>query len=487
MQHKLKLIFAILFFNSFLFSQTPNVDRIISAMLGDSPLEEDLQELCDVIGGRATGSKNNLESVEWGLKKFQEAGVLAHKEAFPMPRFWLEKFSEATISGDANFPIRVAAMPFSISSKNSGFSGELISGGKGTDEELKKVNSKMKGKFLFIESDELKDIDGLFVDYANSARIEKYAFEIGAIGIVYMGSRPIMTLFRHNASLGDENKKPLFSIAREHGARISRLLNIGKKLSINIKSEIEEKGAYESYNVVGEIKGNQKPDEVVLIGAHLDSWDLGQGANDNGCNISMMIDMARQITKLGLKPKRTIRFVLWNGEEQGMNGSWQYTNKYLNEMEKHAMVGSIDIGSGRINGFFTNGREDVFAEMDNALKPVSGFGPFKNLDEPVVGTDNYDFMLHGVPNIVGNHEPQYYGPTYHAESDTYDKVDLRQLRINGAVTAAVIWYFANEDVKLVKQNREQVQKVIDGTSLRSQMDMFNLYPAWKNGTRGTTK
>ncbi|MDA0985979.1 MAG: M20/M25/M40 family metallo-hydrolase [Bacteroidetes bacterium] len=479
-----KNILLIFVLSTSLISQTKEVQQFVSSMLGESPLEEDLQELCDVIGGRASGSKNNLESVEWGLKKFHEAGVSAKKEAFTVPRFWLENKTEGKISGAANFDVRLSAMPFSISSKNGNFTGELISAGKGTDEELQKVNSKMKDKFLFIESDELKDIDGLFVDYANSARIEKYAIGLGVKGIVYMGSRPSMTMFRHNASLGEKNKTPLFSIAREHGARISRLLNLGKKLSISIKSDIEEKGEYESFNVVAEIKGRTKPDEIVLIGAHLDSWDLGQGANDNGCNISMMIDLARQITKLGIKPKRTIRFVLWNGEEQGMFGSWKYTNDHANELDNHVMIGSIDIGSGRINGFFTNGRADVYSEVGKALKVVSGFGPFNNLDEPVVGTDNYDFMLHGVPNFVGNHEPQVYGPTYHAESDTYDKVDLRQLRINGAVTAAVIWYFANEDVKLPRHKRADVQKLIDNSSLRSQMDMFNLYPYWENGSRG---
>ncbi len=467
-----------------LYSQSAQTQQLISAMIGESPLEEDLQELCDVIGGRATGSKGNLESVEWGLKKFHDAGISAQKEAFGMPRVWLEKKTEATVSGDANFQIRIVAMPFSIGSKNGNFIGQLISGGKGTDEELKKINSKMKDKFLVIDSDELKDIDGLFVDYANSAKIEKYSISSGVKGILYVGSRPTMTMFRHNASQGDENKTPLFSVAREHGARIIRLLKLGKNLSVNIKSEIEDGGEYKSFNVVGEIKGRTKPDEIVLIGAHLDSWDLGQGANDNGCNIAMMIDMARQIKKLGLKPERTIRFVLWNGEEQGMIGSWRYTNTHLNEMANHVMVGSIDIGSGRINGFFVNGRQDVMNELEKSLKPVSGFGPFNNLEEPVVGTDNYDFMLHGVPNIVGNHEPQFYGPTYHAESDTYDKVDLRQLRINGAVTAAVVWYFANENVKLPRQSRAEVQKVIENTSLRSQMDMFNLYPAWENGSRG---
>ena len=122
----------------------------------------------------------------------------------------------------------------------------------------------MKDKFLVIDSDELKDIDGLFVDYANSAKIEKYSISSGVKGILYVGSRPTMTMFRHNASQGDGNKTPLFSVAREHGARIIRLLKLGKNLSISIKSEIEDGGEYKSFNVVGEISNRDIGDRHLL-------------------------------------------------------------------------------------------------------------------------------------------------------------------------------------------------------------------------------
>ena len=114
-------------------------------------------------------------------------------------------------------------------------------------------------------------------------------------------------------------------MARDDATRCRRLLKRGKALKLKLALDVVDEGAHPSYNVVGELKGSTKPDEIVIVGAHLDSWGLGTGANDNGCNVNLVIDMARQMKKLGIKSERTIRFVLFNGEEQGMFGSMAYT------------------------------------------------------------------------------------------------------------------------------------------------------------------
>ena len=120
------------------------------------------------------------------------------------------------------------------------------------------------------------------------------------------------------------------------------------------------------------------------------------GANDNGCNIAMMIDIARQMIKLDLKPKRTIRFALWNGEELGLYGSMAYTEQYESQLDNHVMAMSVDIGSGPITGFFTGGRPDVLNVTNKIMDPLTDLGMFTNIDIPLVGTDNFDFMMHGV-------------------------------------------------------------------------------------------
>lgn len=478
------LLILTLFIAGQTLAQTSQEEQLVAALLGATPLVGDLQQLCDEIGGRPTGSEANLKSVDWALAKFEQAGVTAHKEAFTMPRFWLERSCEATITGDVSFKPHVVAMPFSAATPKEGVTARLVDVGQGTEKDFEQAGKAVNGAFVLVETEVLLDIEGLFREYMEAVGTEQRAFAAGAAGVVYMSSRPNGLLYRHNASRGVDNTYPMLIMAREAAMRAQRLLRNGKNLNLTAKIDIQSGGEYQSYNVIGEIPGSEKPNEFVVIGAHLDSWGLGTGANDNGCNAVMMIDIARQMKRLGIQPRRTIRFILWNGEEQGLVGSWKYTQAHADELDRHVMACSVDIGSGRISGFFTNGREDIIAAVNRALAPVNGLGPFEQINAPVVGTDNYDFMMQGVANLVANQEAYNYGPNYHAESDTYDKVDLRQLRLNAAIIAALAYGFANMEVTWPRQTRADIQKIIDNTDLRQQMDMFNLYPTWEDATRG---
>jgi hypothetical protein len=468
-------------------AQDKDVPRLVAALLGDTPLIEDLRELTDEIGGRPTGSGQNLNSVEWALNKFQQAGVSARKEAFKMPALWLENSCSAKISRDVTFSPRVAAMPFSTATPKAGLTAPLVDGGTGTRGDFDRLGDAAHDAFVLIETEELKDLGGMFKEYADAVGIEKRAFAADVAGVVYVGSRSRNVLYRHNASRQSKNRHPMLVMERDGGLRAMRLLRAGKKLDLTAWIDINSGGPYDSYNVIGEIKGSEKPEEIVLIGAHLDSWGLGTGALDDGCNVALVIDLARQIKRLSLKPRRTIRFALWNGEEQGLIGSWAYTKSHLSEMDHHVMASSFDLGSGKILGFFTNGRSDLLPRLDEVLRPVGGLGPFVNINEPIVGTDNYDFMLQGVANLVANQAPATYGPNYHARSDTYDKVDLNQLRLNAAIAAAVTYGFAQMHDALKRQTREEVEYLVKNSSLGQQMLMFDLYEPWQNGSRAWSK
>jgi hypothetical protein len=361
-----------------------------------------------------------------------------------------------------------------------------VDGGFGTDDDFRRLGEDAKGAFVLVETHELTDIEGLFRDYSAATNAERRAFAAGVTGVVYMSSRPNNLLYRHNASRGVDNEHPLLVMEREEAQRAMRLLRAGKKLSLTAKIDVEVGGPYESYNVIGEILGSREPEEIVVVGAHLDSWGLGTGANDNACNVAMMIDIARQMKRLGIVPKRTIRFALWNGEEQGFIGSWRYTQAHEDEMDRHVMALSVDIGSGRINGFFTGGRSEQLPILERSLKSVQGLGPFASINGPIVGTDNYDFMMQGIVNLVANHEPHNYGPTYHAESDTFDKVDLRQLRLNTAIVAAVAYGYATLDIDWGRQTRADLEELVRTTDLAEQMRSMGLWDSWKKGQRGRT-
>jgi hypothetical protein len=468
-------------------AQDADVSRLVAAMLGDTPMVNDLQQLTDEIGGRATGSEANLKSVEWALAKFKEAGVEARKEGFTMPALWLEKSASAKISGAVSFSPRVACMPFSTGTPASGITAPLVDGGFGKEEDFLSLGETARGAFVLIETHELLDLDGLFKEYSDATLIEQRAFAANVVGVVYSGSRSRNVLYRHNASLGPNNKHPMLVMERDAALRCLRLLRMGKSLTMTAVIDVTSGPAYESYNVVGEIKGMKQPEEFVVIGAHLDSWEIGQGALDNGCNVALVIDLARQIKRLGLKPLRTIRFALFNGEEQGLNGSWGYCKTHADELDHTVMASSYDIGSGRIIGFFTGGRPELVAATEKALKPVEGLGPFTQVDAPIVGTDNFDFMMEGVGNLVANQESANYGPNYHAGSDTYDKVDLKQLRLNAAIAAVVTYGFAMMEVNWNRQSRAEVEKLVNSTDLGAQMKSFNVWDDWASGKRGRQK
>ena len=174
-----------------------NVDRLVGAMLGDTPLISDLWELTDRIGGRVTGSSSNLNSVEWALRKFEMAGVTATREAFEMPLQWQELATTAEIRGDVTFAANVVAKPFSTGA--SQVSAPLLDGGLGTADDFARLGENAKDAWILIATPILDDVvglAGLFAEYGAAAATEPLAFEAGAAGIVFMSSRPNRLLYR---------------------------------------------------------------------------------------------------------------------------------------------------------------------------------------------------------------------------------------------------------------------------------------------------
>ena len=460
-------------------------DRLVAAMLGPTPLADDLATLSDRIGGRATGSEANRRAVAWAGSRLKDAGVDVRLERFAVSGPWLERSAKAVIAGDGiSFSPRIAAMPYSVGTGPGGFSAPIRSVGRGAEADFAAIGASARGAVLLVTQDELQDVDGLFREYNETAAVEQRARAAGVAGVAYMGSRASGLLYRHNVAIGPKNTLPMVVIERDAARRAERLLHAGVALTITLDIGVDTTPA-EAENVIAEIKGSTHPEEIVLMGSHLDSWDLGAGTLDNGANSVLMVDIARQIVRLGLKPSRTIRLVLWNGEELGMQGSFAYVRAHQAELDRHVVAGALDVGCGRINGFFTNGRPELVAAVGRVLEPLAGLGPFTQVDAPLVGTDNFDFMLEGVPNLVANQEPARYGPSYHAANDQLSQCDVNTLRTNGAVIAGVIWGFADDGTaRLPRQTRADVEALMAHTDLAEQMKTFNLWDEWAGGTRG---
>lgn len=481
-----KTFFLLLLTTLTLPAHADDVDALIAAMLGDTPVIADLQNLTDTVGGRVTGTPANEAAVEWALARFRDAGVSARAEPFEMPRQWQERAVSARVRGDIDFEPGVVAKPFSAGTRGQSVEGPLLDGGSGAALDFERLGARARGAWVLVETPVLDDtigLAGLFAEYGGSASTDELAIDAGVAGIVYMSSRPKNLLYRLPA-LGASRAQPTLLMEREHAWRALRLLRSGRTLSMAVSIDVDAGYPYTARNVIAEIPGRSRPQEIVLMGAHLDSHDLGTGALDNGSNVAMLIDIARQITRLGLRPERTIRFALWNGEEQGLVGSWKYTEQHEDELDQHVVAASFDIGTGRINGFFTGGRAELVPAVDAYLVPVAGLGPFQQVNAALVGTDNFDFMIEGVPNLIASQADANYASNYHAESDTFDKVDQRQLKLNAAVAAAITWGFANANDRLPRQSHEDIAALIEATDLEPQMRNFGTWAGWEAGVRG---
>ena len=459
------------------------IQRLIGALVGETPQAEDLRYLADEIGGRTTGSEPNLRAVEWSLQRFRDAGVSARKEAFTVPKQWIERSTTVDIIGDGiKFSPQAAAKQYSPVTGSDGITAPLVHVGMGTAADFLAAGDTIKDAWILVDTDQVVDLNGLFGEYGQAIMVEPLAVKYGVQGIIYQSPRAEDIL--HRLVLFSGINLPVLFVERQDANRILRLMDSGQSLEAIVTIDAYTTDAFESYNVVGEIEGGELKDEFVVIGSHLDSHALGTGAIDAGGNATVLIDIARQMKRLGIRPRRTIRFVMWNGEEQGFFGSWSYTQRHKRELDKHVMAASIDVGEGPINGFFTNGRGSELAPvLDRVLAPVSGLGPFINPDVALVGTDNYDFLLNGVPNLIGSQNSAELGPHYHAETDTLDKIDPLVMKRNAAILAALVYGFANEDLHLPRQSAEEVSALVDATQLVQAMKMFGVYDAWASGER----
>jgi len=451
-----------------------------------SRMEEDLRVLCDEIGGRPTGSKNYEAALEWGLDAFRRAGVDSVRlESYEAPAKWEGVSASASVIAPFAFDLRVISFAMAPSTGGASLIAPLVDAGSGRRTDFEKLGAKARGAIALVRSKPMLSFEDLFAEYLAGPEMMKAAVDSGAAAILFVSTRPRDLLYRHTITF-DGTLAPLrmAQVAREDGLRLARLLEKGLSLRVDLTIDNRMSGPWTAKNVVAEIRGSEQPDEVVLLGAHLDSWDLGTGALDNGVNCALVVEVARAISA-GPRPKRTVRFVLFTGEESGLVGSRGYVASHRDEMDRHVAAVIHDIGDGRVVGYFTDGRPEIRPAIAWALAPVAGWGAAGMDDEAILGTDNFDFLLEGVPNLIANQETAKYLPDYHAESDTLDKVDLAQARKNAAIAAVAVSGIANAPARLGKrQSRAEVAKLLEKSGLAGQMKTYNLWADWESGKRG---
>ena len=478
------------------------VNKIIQAALQPSPIQENLRRLTDEIGGRIPGTPAMQHAVQWGMQAFTAAGAdSVHSEGFEIPNSWSEGATEMTATtahqvsavgvggGTVLSTFRVRAVSLAWAPALAPVKHvPVVDVGDGTEADFQKA-ADATGKILLVHTKVLKTWDDLFAEYSNARPIVDRALKAKAKAVAFMATREHDILYRHtNAAAGEIARLPMVIVAREDGERMARLLAAGNLVWADLSIPNQIGGPVKTSNVIAEIRGAEKPEEFVILGAHLDSWELGTGALDNGCNAALVIDALRAIKTSGATPRRTIRFILFSGEEEGLLGSRVYALSHRAELDRAAGVVIYDSGTGKTTGFSLGGRKDVYLVAKNLIAPLAQFDAKDLKLDMEWGSDHFDFMLEGVPTFMADQEEANYLENYHAVSDTYDKVDFPQLKKNVAEAAALSFELANLSEKIgPRLTHDQIEQTMRDTNSVPMFQASGMWDDWQSGRRGRQK
>jgi len=242
-------------------------------------------------------------------------------------------------------------------------------------------------------------------------------------------------------------------------------------------------GPVESANVVGEIPGRERPEEIVVVGAHLDSWDLSEGTTDNGTGSSSVLAAADAIMKSGQRPRRTMRFILFTGEEQGLLGSLAYVKQHASEMKNHIGAVVLDSGQGPVKEFQLGGRDDLLPAFEAFSHSIEDIRDVKVTDKLEFGTDTGPFILAGLPGINLDQDSPDYKYTHHSAADALEEVKPEVLAQNSTVMALAAFWLADRPERFA--NPWPADRTAKMLRQKGQYDMLKAFNLWTFGELGS--
>jgi hypothetical protein len=468
--------------------------------------------MTDVYGPRVTGSPMLDKATGWAVKQLKEWGFQnVHLDEWgPFGRGWEMKHFDMHCEAPMYFPVIAYPKVWSPSTKGT-IKGEVIYLDASTEEELAQYKGKLKGKFVFVDtlralkewekplaerltSDEL-------LEMANSAKPAPRPFRnfprsgrefYNKLKEFLYAEQPLATVDRSfKGDLGtvfvsgaeakegrardkDAQVMPQVTMSVEHYNRIFRLLKKGipVTLSMNLQVEYSNPDGME-HNIIAEIPGTDLKDEVVMFGAHFDSWHSGTGATDNAAGSAVMLEAARilmeTIKETGVQPRRTLRIALWTGEEQGLLGSRAYVNKHIATtddlgnlqdvkpaQEKISAYYNLDNGTGKIRGVYQQGNELVGPIFREWLDPFKDLGATTLTLQNTGGTDHLSFHAVGIPAFQFIQDGMaYWSRTHHSNMDNWDHLVEDDLKQASTIIASFVWQTSQRDEKLPRRTLDE--------------------------------
>jgi len=423
---------------------------LVERALGEGRAYEMLRELTTVAPHRLSGSEGAEAAVAWAEKKMLEIGLVeVRRERCVVPR-WVRgdtEVCEIVREGAAPERLDVLALGGSVGTGEGGISGEVVVV-RGFDH-LHALGEEVRGKIVLFNQAMPRALLDTFTAYRNTRHLRNQgAGEAGKLGAIAVLVRSMTTrlddvphtgAMRYPEGVG---RIPAAAISTLDAERIAKLAAAGP-VRVRLELDCKSLADVESANVVGEIRGTQRPEEVVVIGGHLDAWDVGQGAHDDGAGCVHCLEAARLILASGIRPKRTVRVVLFMNEENGLRGALAYETGHVHELRNHVAAIESDRGGFDPRGFATTLRGTALADFAELLAPLRRYD-MGALNEGAGGADIGPLAKHGVALFGLVPTSHRYFDYHHSDRDRLEAVNERELALGAAAVAFLATRLAND-------------------------------------------
>jgi carboxypeptidase Q len=428
-------------------------ERIIGAALVSDHGTLRLSELCDGIGHRLSGSPELERAVLWAAAAMREDGLEGVRLQPAYVPHWVRGEESATMVEPGPQKLSILGLGRSVGTPKGGITAEVVVVGGYTELDALPA-AAVRGKMV------LYDVPfthyGETVRYRGTGAIRASAR--GAVAALVRSVGPVSLRTPHtgamHAYVDSFPRIPAAAVTIEDAEMIHRLVARGQKVRVHLEMGAQSLDSTLSHNVIGEIRGRELPDEVVVVGGHIDSWDVGQGAHDDGGGCVASMEALRIIHELGLRPRRTLRCVLWTNEENGIRGAHAYRDSLGAAVEKHVAAVEIDGGVERPIGFGVRvdrvgtdsmdvARSKIARERVEKIAPLlAGLGA-DTVDDHGGGADISPLMKEGIPGLAHRTVGEHYFDWHHTQADMLDKIDPVEFRKNVAVLAVMVYVLAD--------------------------------------------
>ena len=421
--------------------------RIIAAATRDSAAWFKLARLSDTFGPRFSGTENLERAIDWVLAEMKRDGLEnVRGEPVMVPR-WVRGAESAELVSPRPQGLPLLGLGGSIGTPAQGITAELLI--VKSFDDLKARAAEARGKIV------LYDVPfttyGATVQYRGTGAIE--AAKVGAVAALVRSVTPSSMRTPHTGGMRYDStvsRIPAAAITVEDSEMLHRIQRRGERITVRLTMGAQLLPDVESRNLVGELKGRERPDEVVVIGGHIDSWDVGSGAMDDGGGVVIAWEAVRLLKQLGLTPRRTIRVVGWTNEENGLRGGLAYRDAHAAELDQHVLAIESDGGVFRPIGFGFNGSDSaraILRQVVTLLKPLAA----DSLLAAGGGADIGPIMQRGVPGMSHVVDGTRYFWYHHTEADTPDKLDPREVAQNVAAMAIMAYVVADLPERLPRK------------------------------------